>query len=113
LTACQFNSYFGGKTQWVYHGITYTSLGAWQSDTGFDQSFESKRSITDDPQFVDLLGHDYRLKNSSPCRDVGVNIQDLTDDIIGSSRPEGVGFDMGAYEGYGLNSPKNLRTSAM
>ncbi|RLC90226.1 MAG: hypothetical protein DRI77_14980 [Chloroflexi bacterium] len=46
-----------------------------------------------------LLIADYHLGIGSPAEDAGVTIPWLTDDLAGDSRPQGSGYDMGAYEG--------------
>lgn len=50
-----------------------------------------------DPQFVDYFKKDFRLKPSSPCIDRGANLGVLFDKD-GVSRPQGGGYDIGAYE---------------
>ncbi|GAH89275.1 unnamed protein product, partial [marine sediment metagenome] len=60
-----------------------------------DVSWPGEGNISQDPLFVG--DGDYHLLPSSPCidagADVGVNI-----DIEGNERPQGQGFDIGAYE---------------
>ena len=53
-------------------------------------------NITANPLFVS--GSDYHLKSSSPCIDVGTSVGAPSFDIEGMSRPQGNGYDMGAYE---------------
>jgi hypothetical protein len=40
----------------------------------------------------------YRLAQGSPAIDAGLSLLDLPDDLEGVSRPQGFGFDLGAYE---------------
>jgi len=42
----------------------------------------------------------YILRQGSPCIDAGVTADDagVTRDILGMSRPQGAGWDIGAYE---------------
>lgn len=55
-----------------------------------------------DPEFVDSLNGDLRLRASSPARDVGDNSalpMNITTDIAGYERIQASTVDMGAYEG--------------
>lgn len=76
-------------------GNTRITLAAWRTATGQDL-----HSIIAVPAalFVDPAGHDYRLSPSSPARDAGLTIPDVTDDIAGTPRPSGPAADIGAYE---------------
>ncbi len=51
-----------------------------------------------DPLFVDPAGDDFHLQISSQAIDAGQPLPDVTDDIEGTPRPQGSGFDIGAYE---------------
>jgi predicted outer membrane repeat protein len=51
-----------------------------------------------DPLFLDAAGGDYRLHVSSPVKDVGTAVGAPDHDLDGVARPQGGGFDMGAYE---------------
>lgn len=51
-----------------------------------------------DPQFVDPANDDYHLQPGSPAIDAGTALSQVTDDFDGNSRPQGAGFDIGAYE---------------
>jgi hypothetical protein len=42
--------------------------------------------------------YDYHIGDSSPCKDSGTGVGAPTDDIEGTARPQGAGYDMGAYE---------------
>jgi hypothetical protein len=54
-------------------------------------------NITADPMFVDLVAPDLHLQTNSPAIDVGVN-DGTRIDLDGVTRPQGNGFDIGAYE---------------
>jgi len=55
-------------------------------------------NISDDPLFVDALNANYHLQTTSPCIDSGTAIEAPSTDFEGVARPQGAGFDMGAYE---------------
>jgi hypothetical protein len=65
-------------------------------------------NTTADPQFVDAPAADYRLKPSSPLRDIGVEDPlSAPVDLLGSPRKDGPGVDLGAYEYLIPLPPKN------
>jgi predicted outer membrane repeat protein len=51
-----------------------------------------------DPLFVDATDGNVRLQTGSPCIDTGTAADAPATDIEGTPRPQGRGFDMGAYE---------------
>ena len=59
-------------------------------------------NIAEDPLFVDPVKGNYRLSSGSPCIDSGTAVGASSDDIVGNVRPEGDGYDMGAYEYVGV-----------
>jgi hypothetical protein len=48
--------------------------------------------------FIDAAGHDYELAPGSPAIDAGVALSEVTVDRLGVGRPQGRGYDVGAYE---------------
>ena len=48
--------------------------------------------------FVDVTKHDYQLAATSPAIDYGIAIPEVTTDRLGKTRPQGTGYDVGAYE---------------
>ena len=50
------------------------------------------------PQFVDAAGKDLRLTPTSPLLDRGIALKEVTTDFAGVRRPQGAGYDIGAYE---------------
>jgi len=51
-----------------------------------------------DPKFVNVAGKDLRLTPSSPLVDSGVELKEVKTDFTGVLRPQGAGYDIGAYE---------------
>ena len=51
-----------------------------------------------DPRFVNAAAKDFRLLPNSPLVDVGVALKDVPTDFVGVARPQGSGYDIGAYE---------------
>lgn len=54
--------------------------------------------LTEDPGLVDPSGGDMHLQPTSPAIDAGSPDGAPPDDFEGNARPQGAGFDMGAYE---------------
>ena len=57
------------------------------------------------PLFFGLATGDYHLAKGSPCIDTGTSTSAPVTDIAGTSRPQGQGYDMGAYEYVGTPVP--------
>ncbi len=76
-------------------GDTRLTLAAWRSATGQDM-----HSIVATPAtlFVDFAGNDYHLSSTSPARDAGATLSNVTDDREGAPRPQGPASDIGAFE---------------
>ncbi len=47
--------------------------------------------------FVDAVGGDFHLRRGSPAIDAGTDVG-VTEDLDGTHRPQGAGYDLGAYE---------------
>ena len=62
---------------------------------------EISGTINADPQFVNYIrtgGGNYHLKSTSPAIDKGISTYAPSTDIDGRTRPQGAGYDIGAYE---------------
>ncbi len=67
--------------------------------------FTGNQNITGvDPQFVDATNGDFRLLQTSPAINKGSNVagQFTAKDLLGVTRPQGIGADIGAYELQGV-----------
>ncbi len=51
-----------------------------------------------DPRFVDLAGDDFHLQSTSPAVDAGEALAEVDVDYDGTPRPQGSGWDIGAFE---------------
>lgn len=84
---------FSSGGTWIWNGQTYNSMEDYVSGSGQDaQSFQG------DPLFVDDAAFNLRLQNTSPCLDAGDPNTSLGTDFAGTVRPQGLGYDIGAYE---------------
>jgi len=76
-------------------GDSVLSLSDWRSATGSDSnSFIASSSGL----FTNPGGDDYSLTPTSPAIDAGETLADVPNDLLGVARPQGAGFDIGAYE---------------
>jgi len=86
-----YNLYSNAST-WNLDYARKTSFSAWKSTTGQDAN-----SIIGDPLFVNYAGKNFHLQYSSPAIDKGTNVG-FSLDRDGTQMPQGVGYDIGAYE---------------
>ena len=54
--------------------------------------------VNADPQFTDAAGNDHALAAGSPAIDAGQAYAESTTDFQGAARPQGAGYDIGAFE---------------
>ena len=57
----------------------------------------SSSSVNADPKFVDIANNNFQLQAGSPAVDAGAN-DGISRDIVQTPRPQGVAYDIGAYE---------------
>jgi len=72
-------------------GHVYWSFAEW-----VEEGFEAHGDLGN-PQFVNPSNNDFHLQSDSPAIDAGVNVG-VYEDFDGNSRPQGSGYDIGAYE---------------
>ncbi|TAL57929.1 MAG: T9SS type A sorting domain-containing protein [Bacteroidetes bacterium] len=75
----------------------------WQNNSGgisdYGAATTLSNNLTSDPQFVNAAGADFHLQPGSPAIDAGLNLSpDVVDDFSGTLRPQGLDYDIGAYE---------------
>jgi parallel beta-helix repeat protein len=107
----------GGKNI-VKNNIIYANAGAAVRDGGSGNT--KMTNLTTNPLFVDAANRNFSLQSKSPAIDAGETINDVPRDFAGVLRPQGEGYDIGAYEfkGSGSSSPSpvpptNLRVLDM
>ena len=99
----------GGGTATIVNSILWTSAAEVTLDalssTQISYSLVAGASVwpgegntNADPLFVDAASDDFRLTKLSPCIDAGRIADAPAQDMLGNPRPQGGGFDMGAYE---------------
>ena len=90
-----------------YDGSSYTM----DQFANYQASGQDAASVSSDPLFVDAGNDDFNIPNTSPCVDAGTDVS-VTDDIIGTQRPQGAKVDIGAFEyqvmEVAIEPPKNL-----
>lgn len=97
------NCYAGRSvgTQQVYSNAS-TPTGSYNasSDTTATARFPtgSINSVAGSAVFENPAAGDFRLKAGAALIDVGTTISGLTTDIIGTTRPQGAAYDIGAFE---------------
>jgi parallel beta-helix repeat protein len=65
---------------------------------GYDDEIKGTDYVEGNPLFVNASSADFHLTEHSPAIDNGSPIDAPSDDYDGNTRPQGSGYDMGAYE---------------
>jgi hypothetical protein len=94
-----YNCYYKSETLDTFN-VNYTTQDLILIQD-FDQykvfsNYESN-SIFDSPEFTNIGADPYQMTPESPCVDAGISTN-VPYDHIGTLRPQGAGFDIGAYE---------------
>jgi hypothetical protein len=90
----QYNDFYAanpvGKYRW--NGVAYNSLGEWQAASG------QANNIDLVPGFTEPDSENLHLVSGSDCINAGTANNASAEDYDGISRPQGGGFDIGAFE---------------
>ena len=90
-----------GTQAWTMPASCYQNCCIWPSGASLQNKFTAANGcVNANPLFADVANGDFSLQPSSPCRNVGVLEDWMTDatDLAGSKRVSGKGVDMGCYE---------------
>ncbi len=91
----------------IINNVTNLTTGSYNPDFTyhycdfFNNGFEmpnGQGNMGANPMFVDEAGGDFHLQTGSPCVDNGTSMNAPAVDFDGISRPQGDGFDIGAFE---------------
>lgn len=74
-----------------------TMGGTVSTGSGAGVSFSHNLDNTD-PTLVNASAFDFRLLAGSPAIDAGLTLSYVTNDFLGTSRPQGAAYDIGAFE---------------
>ncbi|MCK9525676.1 MAG: hypothetical protein M0R49_07080 [Limnochordia bacterium] len=84
----------GGVT--IDHNLFYNSGGSWAANNRLGTDY-----VTGDPLFVDSTPEsaaEFAIQSGSPAKDAGSSTSAPATDYVGTSRPQGESYDIGAYE---------------
>jgi hypothetical protein len=89
-----YNLFYDENTDYVISWLgSAKTLSQYQQESDLGAN-----SIGDNPLFQDLVANDFHLSTESPAMDIGTVLLGVTTDIEGKARPQGSGYDLGAYE---------------
>ena len=108
------NIFYGfGAAYWAEGGSSIDASNnlLFKGDGTVDPTKFPNDLVNVDPKFVNPEGGDFRLRGDSPAIDAGIPLPGFNKDIVGVTRPQGRGWDIGAYE-HQVDipaAPRNLR----
>lgn len=71
------------------------------TDLQLQNGLTATNTVTGAPSFVNYVSTgsgDYHIQSGSPAKDAGISTNAPSTDIEGTTRPQGAGYDIGAYE---------------
>ncbi|MBL8521415.1 MAG: fibronectin type III domain-containing protein, partial [Betaproteobacteria bacterium] len=75
------------------------TLSNWQSQTGQDlQSITATNTVFTTAVFTNFAARDFTLAAGSLALNAGTTVAQVTQDLLGTMRPQGAAYDIGAYE---------------
>ncbi|MFQ6093570.1 MAG: choice-of-anchor Q domain-containing protein, partial [bacterium] len=90
----QYNDLYSWRNEekFGWGNVLYDSLADWEAVSGQTNNIDS------DPLFVDPDNDNLKLQQGSECIDGGTDVNGSDEDYEGNPRPEGNGYDIGAFE---------------
>ena len=95
---------YSGSTATIDHNLFYDSTGKYLLDPGM----LGTNYVKANPMFVNAAAFDFRLQAGSPAIGAGSATLAPATDFIGTLRPQGAAYDIGAYEYAALNPSPTL-----
>jgi hypothetical protein len=97
---CLFSNNTENGASEDYNQLRNTAGSLSISNCLFDtlNSYAYNNNVAGDPLFTDAAGSDFSLQAGSPAIDAGTSEGAPDIDILGVTRPQGTGIDIGAYE---------------
>ena len=89
-----FSSNYNFVTQFEDASGNLVSLANWRNQTGQDMN----SSVRTTSIFNNFAARDFTLATGSAAIDAGTTVAQVTNDLLGVTRPQGLAFDVGAYE---------------
>jgi len=93
-----------GTSYWASDGATLSGDHNLIFESRDPPTIGSHDILGKDPQFAGLANDDFRLLSASPAIDAGTPVSGVDLDLLGVARPQGIGFDIGAYEATGSDA---------
>jgi len=89
-----------GPTVNIYNSLIKGGISYLTIPPSYNFNYDEETNIETVPLFVDvnLNSSNYHLQADSPCVDSGTSVGAPSTDLDGTTRPQGAGYDMGAYE---------------
>ena len=88
----------GSPDNIVRNNITISRAGGQQLNYDRKSNTVDHNMTSGDPMFRDVDGLDFHLLPKSPAIDAGAEAPEVRTDFDGVARPQGKGYDLGAYE---------------